>query len=74
MAEVKGIYIRKLPIAIGNSSQTKIIENVSIPNDLLNKFCVLKEKTFNSDEQHMTAVNERMKEGIFSLMNIMIFN
>ena len=27
MAEVKGIYIRKLPIAIGNSSQTKIIEN-----------------------------------------------
>lgn len=27
MAEVKGIYIRKLPIAIGNSSQIKIIEN-----------------------------------------------
>ena len=57
-----------------NLKKTKIIENVSIPNDLLNKFCVLKEKTFNSDEQHMTAVNERMKEGIFSLMNIMIFN
>lgn len=53
--------------------KTKNIEDISIANDLLQHFHTLKEQSFDPDEKHAAAVAERMKEGILSIMNVMIF-
>lgn len=68
-------------IVLSENERQQIIEMKKTKNvpleksfDLKVKFEALKKQSFNPDERHAAAVAERMKQGILSIMNVMIFN